>query len=386
MNSSNKDKLIQLRRFLHQNPELSGNETMTAKKIKNFIEDYNPDEVIESIGGEGLAFIFNGKKAGKTLMLRADLDALPICEKNTFSHKSVTNGVSHKCGHDGHMAILSGVATQLQSNRVTSGKLVLLFQPSEENGQGAKSVIEDEKFKKIYPDYVFALHNLPGLPQHSIAIKEKHITSASTGMKIRLVGKTAHAMSPQDGISPVEAIKKIHDKIDFLYIRDRENKDFSLITTVGIHIGAEDYGVATANDEIYLTVRAYKNAVLENLLSTIKNISTGIADSWGLKITFSYKDYFPATVNDKVSTNIIKKAVANNQLQLIELSQCMGFSEDFGRFIEVANKGGAFFLLGCGENHHALHTPEYDFNDEIIADGINMFSSIIEQILGFEKV
>lgn len=386
MDAATFEKLVSFRKKLHKNPELSGKEENTSQMILNFIKGYKPNEIIECIGGAGLAFIYNGAKKGDILMLRADLDALPIQEVNHFSHKSEIEGVSHKCGHDGHMTILAGLATKLENQKIEKGQLVLLFQPAEETGEGAKRVIEDEKFKNIIPDYVFALHNLPGFPEHSIAIKDNHMTIASTGMKISLLGKTAHAMSPEDGISPIEAIKNIHTQIQALHNTDRGLENFSLITTVGINIGSEDYGVAPANGDIFLTVRAYKNEVLEVLLENITNIANEVAQVENLQMTVSYQDTFLASVNDKKCTDIVKVAAQKNQLPLIALEQGLGASEDFGRLIDAANKGGAIFLLGAGEDWHQIHTPAYDFNDNIIIDGVNMFYSIVEDVLGFQDL
>lgn len=384
MDSATLEELISLRRKLHSFPEISGEESHTAEMVVDFIKQYNPHGIIRNIGGAGVAFIYDGDLDGDTLLLRADLDALPIQEKNNLSYKSNVKGVSHKCGHDGHMAIIAGVATQLKRRKLRKGKLILLYQPAEETGEGAKNVIEDEKFAKIRPDYVFALHNLPGYPEHSIAIKDKYMTIASTGMKISLIGKAAHAMSPEDGISPVEAIKTIHTQLNDLQNVDRKSDDFSLITTVGIMIGAEDYGVAPADGELVLTVRAYKNEILESLLQKITSLAGKIAQEEELQINISYKDQFLVTVNDTKCVEIVKDAALSNQLDFITLDQCLGSSEDFGRLIDVSKKNGALFLLGAGEKRHNVHTPEYDFNDNILIDGINMFYSIIDTILGFQ--
>ncbi len=384
MDSNTLEKLILFRKKLHTNPELSGQEHNTAKKVVDFIEIYEPDDVIENIGGTGIAFVYNGELEGDVLMLRAELDALPIQEKNDFSHKSRVEGVSHKCGHDGHMAILAGVAAQLKKHKLRKGKLILMYQPAEETGEGAKHVIEDEKFTNILPDYAFALHNWPGHPEHSIATKAKHMAIASTGMKISLSGKTAHSSSPEHGISPVEAIIKIHTQLSNFHNFEGQMEDFCLITTVGIIIGAEDYGVSPADGDLLLTVRAYENEGLEILRQKIIALVNEIAQAEGLQVNISYKEYFLATVNDKKCTQIVKKAALSNQLAFIDLAQGLRGSEDFGRFIDVSKKGGALFLLGTGEKWHNLHTPDYDFNDRILIDGVNMFCAIVENILGFQ--
>jgi len=384
MDNGSFDKLVSLRRNLHKYPEISGNEENTARMVADFINEYHPDEIIEGIGGAGVAFVYHGQQDGDVLMLRAELDALPIGENRQCPHSSETAGVSHKCGHDGHMAILAGLAARLGTRKLAKGKLVLLFQPAEETGEGARLVLDAPKFQQIIPDYVFALHNLPGFPENSVAVKDKHITAASTGMKISLLGRTAHATSPEDGISPVEAVKKIHTQIQDLHHPDRISADFSLITTVGISIGSEDYGVAPANGDMFLTVRAYQDEILEDLLARIAGVARAVALTDGLEMTISFKDTFAASVNEQTCAGLVRKAALANQLRVIALDQCLGCSEDFGRLIDVARKGGALFLLGAGEEKDALHTPDYDFNDKIIPAGVAMFSSLVKEILGFQ--
>lgn len=175
MENSNQftDSLVRLRKELHQHPEVSGKEIETSRRILSFLENYQPAELITELGTTGVMAIYKGKKAGKTVLFRCELDALPTEETNDFEHRSLNNGVSHKCGHDGHMAILCGLAAELHQNKPKSGTVVLLFQPAEEDGSGAQKVLLDPKFATIQPDYVFALHNLPGFPRHQIVVKKK---------------------------------------------------------------------------------------------------------------------------------------------------------------------------------------------------------------------
>ena len=156
-----KQKLIKLRRELHKYPELSNDEYNTSERIINYIKDYNPDEIIR-LGDTGVLFVFNGHDNGKTIMFRSELDALPIKEITEVEYKSLNTNISHVCGHDGHMAILAGLAEKISIDRPTKGKVILLFQPAEEVEQGAYDVMENPKFKTMNPDYIFALHNVPG--------------------------------------------------------------------------------------------------------------------------------------------------------------------------------------------------------------------------------
>ena len=168
MQTDQLNKIINFRRELHQFPELSGYEEGTATRICKFIRNFSDARVVEGLGGCGLALVHTFSDEGPTVMIRCELDALPIHEVNSFEHRSTVNGVSHKCGHDGHMAIVVGLAWWLSEQSFKRGQVILLFQPAEETGQGAASVIADPKYEKLQPDYVFALHNIPGEPLHTV--------------------------------------------------------------------------------------------------------------------------------------------------------------------------------------------------------------------------
>ena len=159
-------EIKKLRKELHQYPEVSGSESATAQRIKKFIETHHPTTIIDKIGENGLAAVYEFSKSGPSITIRCELDALPIQEENTFSHQSKNKGISHKCGHDGHMAIVAGLIFWIKEQKFKSGKIILLFQPAEETGQGAYQIIEDSRFQKLNTDYIFALHNIPGEPLH----------------------------------------------------------------------------------------------------------------------------------------------------------------------------------------------------------------------------
>ncbi|WP_197678594.1 M20/M25/M40 family metallo-hydrolase [Maribacter dokdonensis] len=165
------DTLVLLRKQLHENPELSGKEHETANRIVEFVKSFIPTQIIEGVGGTGVGVVYQFAESGPTVVIRCELDALPIVEENTFNYRSKNSGVSHKCGHDGHMTIVAGLAPWLKEATFKRGKVVLLFQPAEETGKGAANVIEDSRFKNLTIDYVFALHNLPGSKKHSITVR-----------------------------------------------------------------------------------------------------------------------------------------------------------------------------------------------------------------------
>lgn len=374
-------ELVKFRKALHARPELSGNESETAAMVLKFVSRFHPDTTLTKIGGHGLAFIYNGHQEGDTVLFRADLDAIAAHETNDFAHRSVNDHVSHKCGHDGHMAILAGLAALLEKQRPEKGRVVLLFQPAEENGTGAKRVVEDEKFRMVKPDYAFAMHNMPGFSENAIILKERYMAVASTGMTIRLKGKTAHAGSPENGLSPVNAINTLLSTLDTFHFPDKKSNDYSLITIVGISVGGEHYGVAPGDGSLMLTLRAYKDQVLEDLSNRITGLARQTARSQGLDICIAFKEPFSATINDPACTNNVRQAAISNQLRIVEMDHALTFSEDFGQLINASEKEGALFLVGAGREWPRLHTPEFDFNDKIIENSIKMFHRIANQML-----
>jgi len=381
MNVSNDtlNKLIAFRKYLHKHPELSKKEHETAKKIKEFLSTNPPDKIIEGLGKTGLAAIYYGKKSGKTILIRGDIDALPIAETNSFEHASVNQNVSHKCGHDGHTTILAGLSVILNEKPIESGRVVLLFQPAEETGEGAAQVLSDPKFNALNPDYAFALHNLPGFDLNKVVIKEKHFAAASKGMIIRLTGKTSHAANPEHGISPALAVAEIIQKFHALSATKEIFKDFKLITLIHTRIGEVAFGTTPGYAVVMATLRSYRNDDMELLTQEAISIIEEISDKYALSEKIEFREEFPATVNNEFCVKTIREVCAENDLSIIETLEPFRWSEDFGHF--TAKYPGAMFGIGAGKKHPALHNPEYDFPDQIINTGIIIFEGIIRKLL-----
>lgn len=370
--------LTQLRKQLHQHPEVSGKEVETAKRITSFLENYPPDEIITEIGETGIVAIYRGKQAGKTVLFRCELDALPIEEINTFEHRSVINGVSHKCGHDGHMAILCGLATVLHHNRPETGTVILLFQPAEEDGSGAQKIYSDPKFAPLKPDYVFALHNLPGFPKNQIVIKNDTFTCAVNSIIIKLKGKTAHAGEPEKGINPALAIASIITQFDAIIQSDISKENFCLITPIYTKMGKKAYGVSAGTGEIHFTVRSNSNSQMKKVETTLEKVAQSIANKYQLECKIAWTQGFQANENDKEAADHIRKAAKINNFELFEKEMPFSWGEDFGLFTQQFK--GAMFGLGSGTNTAALHNPDYDFPDDIIKTGVSLFYQLSKQI------
>ncbi|MBL4603750.1 MAG: amidohydrolase [Emcibacteraceae bacterium] len=203
------DQLIKLRHKIHKHPELSGEEHDTAQLFYDKLKALNPDELYSNLGGCGLAAVFSAKEPGPTILFRTELDALPIEETIDVPYRSTKKGVSHKCGHDGHMAIIFGLAQDIAIQKPKRGRVIVLFQPAEETGEGARAIVADPQYPLLNPDYCYALHNLPGHPVGDVMIRSGPFNCASRGMIIELSGSTAHAAYPETGNSPALALAEL---------------------------------------------------------------------------------------------------------------------------------------------------------------------------------
>ncbi|UPQ79396.1 amidohydrolase [Flavobacterium azooxidireducens] len=372
------ESLIRFRKELHKNPELSGKEIETAKRIVSFLEQYPPDEMQTNVGGTGIIAVYKGVEEGKSILFRSELDALPIKETNSFEHRSIKNNVSHKCGHDGHTAILCGLASELHHQRPEKGNVILLFQPAEENGSGAEKVANDDNFKNYKPDYVFALHNLPGFDKNQIVVKDGTFSCAVKSMIIRLKGKIAHAAEPENAINPALAIASIIQKFDEKNQVDKTKPNFSILTPIYISLGEKAYGVSAGKGEVHFTIRCQTNKEMEKLSNELENLIEKIAKNHQLEYKIKWTESFQANENNADANNFIKNTSKILGLDVFEKDTPFSWGEDFGLFTQLYN--GAMFGLGAGKDSPALHHSDYDFPDEIISTGVKLFHQISKEI------
>lgn len=371
-------KIIKLRRELHQYPEISNDEYKTSERIINFIKEYNPDKIIR-LGETGVLFVFEANEKGETLLFRSELDALPIQEMTKVDYQSVNNNVTHACGHDGHMAILAGLAQKISTDRPTKGKVLLLFQPAEEVEQGARDILENSKFEPLNPDYIFALHNVPGYEKHRIILKKGSFASGSKGMTVKLTGKTAHAAEPQNGISPAVAISQIINKLHDLKDNEKLFRDFILLTIIHIQLGEISFGTSPGYAEMRITLRAFENEDMVLLTKQCEEIIKAVASSEKLSCEISYNEVFPATVNNDYCVDLVEKLARQTGLEVEHLKTPFKWSEDFGYFTEKYK--ACYFGLGTGFDQPQLHNPEYNFPDDIVETGVNLFYTIYKSLL-----
>jgi amidohydrolase len=366
--------ILQFRRDLHRHPELSGHESDTAWRVREYFRALQPDETIEHLGGAGLAFVFRGRQPGPTVMLRCELDAVPVSEPPGRHWRSMNVGVSHACGHDGHMAILAEVGTRLASRRPESGRVVLLFQPAEENGLGALAVLNDPGFGPLRPDFAFALHNLPGRPLGEVSLRLGSFSCASRGLLVGFGGETAHAAEPESGKSPasamcatIEALSKLPDGLGL-------HGEVAFATVVGARLGERAFGVAPGEAEVWATLRAESDASMEHIVEYAESFGRECAARDGLDVEFSYEDVYPAVVNDPGAIDLVRRAAG--ELAVREMQEPYRWSEDFGHF--TATTTGALFGIGAGIDVPALHSSKYDFPDSLIPVAADLFVRLID--------
>ena len=372
-------ELTTLRHALHRQPELSGDEVATAAKIAGWLADTAPDHLLTGLGGHGLAAVYEGGLPGPTVMLRCELDGLPIEELSALPHRSAVPGRGHLCGHDGHMAILAGVARLLGVERPTRGRAVLLFQPAEENGAGAARVIADPAFAAIAPDLAFAIHNYPGTPVGHALIAHGPANCASRGMRLRLTGRTAHASQPETGLSPAPALAALIPALTALSRgTDAADSNFRLVTITHAVLGEPAFGIAPGAAEIWATLRSQSDSGMAGLLDQALGLVAEYAA--GLDPQIDWHDDFAACVNDADATAILQAALDAEGITHAGTGLPMRASEDFGRFGSNGAKS-AMVLLGAGDGP-ALHNPDYDFPDALIDPGLRLMRRVLRDLLG----
>lgn len=368
--------LLALRHELHQHPELSGQENETARRIIQFVQLLNPSQILSGLGGTGVAVVFDFGNGGPTLLFRSELDALPIQEINTFGYRSGTPGISHKCGHEGHSTILAGLAQWLSEATFASGRVILLFQPAEETGKGAKAVLDDPRFRELRPDYVFSLHNLPGFPMHEVIWVEGQFSPTVQSMAIRLFGKESHASEPENGVNPAMAIAELVQAFARYVVADPARPDFTLITPVHLLVGQPDYGISAGYGEAHFTLRCWQTTGMDALVSSLQQELSDICNRHGLRSAVDWFDYFPTTINNAFCNEQIVQSAQRAGVSLTKRPMPFKFGEDFGWLTQAYP--GAMFGLGAGLDTPALHNPDYDFPDELIETGVRVFRGIVE--------
>lgn len=373
------ETLAAFRHALHRAPEISGEEAATAAAVVAFTAETKPDQVLTGMGGHGVALVYEGAAPGPAVMLRAELDALPIVESGDVAWRSQVAGKGHLCGHDGHMAILCGVAQGLGARRPARGRVILLFQPAEEDGSGAAAVLADPRFAAIAPDWAFSLHNLPGVPLGAAVLCDGPANCASVGMKIALAGRTSHAAEPDLAISPARAMADLVPGFQALRQGEALAPGFRLVTLTHLRMGEPVFGITPGAGEVYATLRSLQDSDMTALKAEAVALAEGLAARDGLGVAITWHDDFAASVNAPEAAAHLRAALLAEGISLAP-ARPMKASEDFGRFGAVAPC--AMVWIGAGADHPPLHAPDYDFPDALIGPGVAVFRRILDDLLG----
>jgi amidohydrolase len=374
------EAIRQLRHQLHRQPELSGKEHKTARLIAQHFQRFKPANIITDLGGTGVAVVLQGQQpGGPTILFRAELDALPITETSSAPHTSENTGISHSCGHDGHMAILAGTAELIQQEGLPGGKVILLFQPAEETGAGARGVLQDERFLGLKPDYVFALHNLPAVPLHQVVVRQEVFAAASTGMIVEFTGKSSHAAEPENGLNPGVAMAELVLALNAITADKSQFQELALLTVIHARLGEIAFGTNPGFATVMATLRAYQPPDFTKLKQLATQAAEAIARKHELTCKLEFVEEFPVTCNDKEAISLVEQAARELELDVQEAVHPFRWSEDFGHF--TAKYKGAFFGLGAGLAQPQLHHADYDFPDELIPTAARLFYTIAQKIL-----
>ena len=357
--------------------EVSGEEKETSRRVADFLKGTAPDCLQTGVGGHGLFATYQGNAEGAHLLIRCELDALPIPDKNEIAYRSEREGVGHKCGHDGHMAIVCGVAKMLGEQAPDNGTVTVLFQPSEETGEGARRVLEDPKFESLSPDCCFALHNLPGFKKHQVIVRDDVFAAASVGLIVRFKGATAHAAHPEQGKSPALAMAQTVQAFSAAPQFYVPLEEAAKVTVINAGLGERAFGTSPGEATVMATLRTYSEEILERLKKQCVKISERTAQTYDLSLDYEWVEPFPATVNSPVAIERVREAAASLDIEVHRKETPFSWSEDFGHFTKKF--GGSMFGLGIGRDHPSLHAQNYDFEDDVISTGVSMFMQIIKQ-------
>ena len=377
---------INFRRYLHQYPELSHHERQSADFIAQQLRQFGLSPKTE-LGGHGIVVEFDSGKPGETSLFRADFDALPIQEQANHKHISCHEGIMHACGHDGHTASLMMVAKHLVTHPPLSGRVLLLFQPAEETGAGAASMLQEPWLTNQTVDHTYAYHNLPGYPLDTLVIKPGTFACASTGVTIELFGKTSHAAKPENGVAPTLAMTEVIKLLQTL--PDQFAGVFTLTTVVHASLGETvngeaAFGTAPGYAKVLATLRSENTQTLLAMKSLVEQQICTLCEKEKLQYEVSWQEWFNAAVNSPLHCQqVINRAQALG-LPIELIDEPMRWSEDMAEFL--TKWPGALFCIGSGEAHPQLHNPDYDFPDALIATASRLFCALIEENHGNKKV
>ncbi len=381
-------QIATLRRDLHAHPELCFEEVRTADVVAAKLTEWGIP-IHRGMGTTGVVGIVKAGTSNRAIALRADMDALPMQEFNTFTHTSKHPGKMHACGHDGHTAMLLGAAQYLAQHRNFDGTVYLVFQPAEEGGGGAREMIKDGLFEQFPVDAVFGMHNWPGVRTGTFAVSPGPVMASSNEFKIVIHGKGGHAALPHNAIDPVVVACQMVQGFQTIISRNKKPIDAGVISVTMIHTG-EATNVIPDHCEIQGTVRTFTIEVLDMIEQRMRELAQHTSAAFGARCEFSFVRNYPPTINSAREAEFARKVMATivGEDNVMAQEPTMG-AEDFafmllakpGCYAFIANGDGAHREMGHGGGPCMLHNPSYDFNDELLPLGATYWVRLAEQWL-----
>jgi hippurate hydrolase len=374
--------LTALRHDFHSHPELGFNETRTKAKVAEFLRNLG----LEVHEGVGVVGVLRNGGGNRVIGLRADMDALPISEKNNFDYISKNTGVMHACGHDGHTTMLLGAAMTLSQERNFDGTVVFIFQPNEENGLGARAMIDEGLLKTFQLDEVYAIHNLPGAPVGQVSTRVGQICASESVFDIKITGRGGHASMPHVGVDAITVGAEMVSALQTIVAR-------KMPPGAGVVVSVTEFltdgvrnvlpGVARLKGDVRAKQPEHRLAV-EHFM---RQITSGVAAAHDVAVEMTFNAEVIETINAEEQTEAVIRAARSAQLDVIGDRSAMSFSEDFAEF--CAAIPGCFLLLGNGEtgqNAQPLHAADYDFNDALLPIGAAFWATLVHERLPIAKI
>lgn len=376
------DELTSWRRELHAHPELGFEETRTSEFVARKLEEFGI-QVHRGIGKTGVVGVLKVGNETRSVGLRADMDALPILERNTFDHRSTHSGTMHACGHDGHTTMLLAAAKYLVETKDFQGQVNFIFQPAEEGIGGAKAMIEDGLFDQFPCDSLYAMHNAPGLPLGKFGATPGVRTAAGAFFDIKVTGKGSHGAFPDQGIDPVVISGELIMALQTIVSRNTRPTETAVLSITQVHAG-DAYNVIPADAILAGTVRTFSMPLMQRIEQRMNDLVKGISVAHGATAMVDFRVIFHPVVNDpaasKLAAEVCDELVGVENV--IRDGQPGTGSEDFSFMAEQVP--GCYLNLGNGEESHPLHNHDYDFNDKALVYGASFFARVVEKTLRAE--
>lgn len=375
------EEITAWRRDLHAHPEVGYDVQRTAGIVAEKLKAFGCDEVVPGIGRTGVVGVIRGRKpgSGRVIGLRADMDALPIDEITGLSHASKTPGKMHACGHDGHTSMLLGAAKYLCETRNFSGEAVLIFQPAEEGGAGAKAMLDDGLMERWRIQEVYGMHNMPGIPAGQFAITKGPIMAAADRLYLDIEGRGSHAAKPHLSIDPILIGCQFGNAVQAVVARNVDPLEAAVVSICMFHAG-NAFNVIPQTASLVGTIRTLKPEVRDEVFDRLTRLADGLGQQHGAELKLTLETGYPPTVNHPRQTDFaaeVAGSVAGAQGIDTAVAPMMG-GEDFSFMLQ--ERPGAFIFIGNGDSA-GLHHPGYDFNDAAIPAGVSYWVRLVESAM-----